>query len=184
MSRTLLAKRLRSLERSGIVSRMPNPKGRGWHYYLTPAGQELADICLTLGTWGARWLEVVPAEHSDPFVVLWAWKNAVAQKRLPRKRVVVRFDLKDRPKERFWLLLDREDVELCVKDPAYDEDLVIATDCETLMYVHMGTLPLAEAMRRGLWDMAGPGDLVRAFPKWGGLSRFAGIRPVRAGAAG
>src|SRR2546423_7628403 len=39
MSRTLLATRLRELERQGIVSREPAPSGRGGRYRLTDAGQ-------------------------------------------------------------------------------------------------------------------------------------------------
>ena len=35
--------------------------------------------------------------------------------RLPGRRVVVRFDLSDRPRERFWMLLERPQAELCIK---------------------------------------------------------------------
>lgn len=41
MSSTLLSHRLRSLERDGVVERVPAPNGRGSRYYLTAAGQEL-----------------------------------------------------------------------------------------------------------------------------------------------
>jgi len=42
MSRALLTKRLRELERCGVVARETNPKGRGSYYSLTQAGTELA----------------------------------------------------------------------------------------------------------------------------------------------
>ncbi len=179
MSRALLAKRLRELERCGVVAREPSPRGRGSRYSLTRAGQELAEVCLALGTWGARWLEVAP-EDSDPFVVLWGWKKFVRRDELPPKRVVVRFDLRDRPKERYWLLLDRQDVELCVKPPDLDEDLVVTTDSETLMRVHMGRLSFQEAMRQNRWTIEGTPQLVRGFPRWGGLSYYAGVPSARA----
>jgi len=180
MSRTLLADRLRTLERQGIVTHQRSASGRGGRYHLTPAGRELADVCLALGEWGARWLEVTPVDH-DPFVVLWAWKRLVAVDRLPAHRVVVRFALTDRPRDRFWLLLARDGVELCVRPPGLDEDLVVTTDTETLVRVHMGRLELREAERRELWRTEGTPELVRAFPTWGGLSEFAGIAPARAG---
>jgi len=136
-------------------------------------------VCLALGTWGARWLEVAP-EHSDPFVVLWGWKKFVRRDELPPKRVVVRFDLRDRPKERYWLLLDRQEVELCIKPPDLDEDLVVTTDSQTLMRVHMGHLPFEEAIRQNQWTVDGTPELIRAFPRWGGLSYYAGVTSARA----
>jgi DNA-binding HxlR family transcriptional regulator len=180
MSRTLLADRLRTLQRQGVVSHRRSPSGRGGRYVLTPAGRELADVCLALGTWGARWLEVTPVDR-DPFIVLWAWKRFVAMDRLPPQRVVVRIALTDRPRDRFWLLLSREAVELCVRPPGLDEDLVVTTDTETLVRVHMGRLALREAERTGCWRIEGPPDLVRAFPSWGGLSHFSDVEPARAG---
>lgn len=179
MSRTLLAERLRSLERDGIVERRPNPSGHGSLYYLTAPGQELAKVCIELGTWAARWLNVTPRDM-DPYVVLWAWMKFVNLARLPQRKVSVRFDLIDRPKEKFWLLLSRREAEICIKFPGFEEDLVVRTDCETLTLVHMGRLPIAEATRSGRWQMDGPPALVRAFPTWGGLSYFASVRPVNA----
>ncbi len=178
MSRTLLAQRLRSLEREGVVDRRPNPRGRGWLYFLSPAGDELTRVCIELGNWAARWLTLRP-EDMDPRVVLWGWKKFVDPGRLPPRRVVVRFDLRDWRKEHFWLLLQRPEVELCAHNPGFEEDIVVATDCETLALVHMGRMSMAEASRRGRWRMDGPRDLVRAFPTWGGLSYFANVRPAR-----
>jgi hypothetical protein len=77
-------------------------------------------------------------------------------------------------------LLDRREAEICVKYPGFEEDLVVRTDCETLTLVHMGRLAIAEATRAGRWEMDGPPALVRAFPSWGGLSYFAGVRPAPA----
>jgi hypothetical protein len=106
----------------------------------------------------------------------------VALDRLPQPRVVIRFELKDRAKERFWLLLHKPEAELCVKHPGYDEDLVITTDSKTLTLVHLGRLPVHEAERAGSWRIDGPAPLVRKLPSWGGFySRFAGVQPVRAG---
>jgi DNA-binding HxlR family transcriptional regulator len=38
VSRTLLAQRLRHLERRGVLETWPSPTGRGSEYHLTPAG--------------------------------------------------------------------------------------------------------------------------------------------------
>lgn len=178
MPRSLLTKRLLSLERDGIVERRPNPRGRGSLYFLTPAGTELTRVCIELGNWAARWLTLRP-EDLDPRVVLWGWKKFVRVEALPPRRVVVRFDLRDRPREGFWLLLHRPEPEVCTHHPGFEEDIVITTDCETLALVHMGRLTMSQASRAGRWQMDGPRDLVRAFPTWGGLSYFAHVRPAR-----
>jgi DNA-binding HxlR family transcriptional regulator len=181
ISSTLLGQRLRSLQRAGVIETRPNPHGPGSRYYLTPAGQELAAVAIELGNWAARWLELVPADY-DPFVVLWAWKMHVDPGRLPRQRVVIAFELHDRPKQKFWLLLHQPEAELCIKHPGYDEDIIISTDSETLTLVHMGRLALADAERAGRWKAHGhPPTLVRDLPTWGGFySRFADIHAARA----
>jgi DNA-binding HxlR family transcriptional regulator len=178
ISSTLLAQRLDGLDRAGVIERRPNPGGKGSLYYLTAAGQELVDVAIQLGNWGARWLELAPEDY-DPFVVLWAWKMHVVLERLPQPRIVIAFDLRDRPKQKFWLLLQAPEPELCITHPGYDEDLVITTDSRTLTLVHLGRLPLADAEREGAWQIDGSPVLVRGMPTWGGLySRFASIRPV------
>jgi len=177
MSRTLLAQRLRFLERAGVVSSSPTPNGRGRRYELTPSGKELAQVCLEMGVWGARWLELAPSDY-DPGVVLWGWKKFLALDRMPQQRLVIRFDLRDQPKRPYWLLVHRPRVELCLKNPGFEADLLITTDSVTLTRVHAGRLGLREAQRSGAWQMEGRRDLVRAFPTWGGLSPYADVRPV------
>src|SRR5437763_1278062 len=179
ISTTLLAQRLRSLERAGVIEQRSNPRAKGWLDYLTPAGQVLVEVVLQLGSWGARWWELAPQDYV-PSVVLWAWKMHVALDRLPQPRIVIGFDLRDRPKEKFWLLLQKPEAELCVKHPGYDEDLVINTDSQTLTLVHLGRLPVTDAQRAGNWRVDGSPDLVRGLPTWGGFySTFAEVRTVR-----
>ncbi len=180
MSRTLLAERLRTLERSGILHRRPAESGKGGRYALTDAGRELADVCLALGAWSARWLDITGGD-SDPFGVLWTWKHYVQRDRLPQRRVVVRFVLTDRPRDQFWLLLGADEVELRVKPhPTLADDLVVTTDSDTLTRVHMGRLDLDEAQRGERWRTEGSPELVRAFPSWGGLNPFADVVPAHA----
>lgn len=169
MSTTLLAKRLRTLERDGVISSVMAPSGRGRRYYLTPPGQELAEVVLRLGAWGARWLEVTPREQ-DPFIALWSWTRMVDVDALPPHRVVVRFDFHDRPREPFWLLLHRPRPEVCVTHPGIDEDVIVRTDVATLVDVQRGRLRLQDATTRGTFILDGNPVLARALPSWGGIS--------------
>jgi DNA-binding HxlR family transcriptional regulator len=178
MSSTLLSQRLRSLERDGVIERVPAPTGRGSRYYLTPAGQELIDVVLQMGSWGARWLELGPRDY-EPETVLWGWAKFIDRDRLPRHRVVVRFDLSDRPRQPFWMLVDRPESEVCVKNPGLEEDIVVTTDRVTLTDVHRGRLAFDVAVSSGRMRIDGPPTLTRAFPTWGGLSYYADVRPAR-----
>jgi DNA-binding HxlR family transcriptional regulator len=178
LSRTLLSQRLKQLERLGIVESTPKPEGRGRCYELTSAGHDLFKVCLSLGEWGAAWLEIAP-QHLDPFVALWSMCNMLRRDRLPERRVVIRFDFTGlRRPERYWLLIEHADTEICKEYPGLDEDLYITAEAEAFVKWHAGQLPWAEATRDGRIQLHGPLWLVRAFPTWNARSAFAHIKPV------
>src|ERR671927_972546 len=56
MSSSLLSKRLRQLERAGIVERRARLDGKGTEYHLTAAGEQLAPVMAQIGIWSERWL--------------------------------------------------------------------------------------------------------------------------------
>lgn len=178
MPRSLLTQRLQQLEHAGIVERRPKPRGRGWLYELSPAGRELETVCEALGTWGSRWLDAAPAQL-DPGVLLWAICKSMDPARLPEERVVVRVNLRDAPKQRFWLLVQRPAAEVCRKPPGFDENLVLTSDSEWLAKWHMGRVSLGQAMHARLITIEGPRPLVREFGRWGGMTPFASIAPAR-----
>ena len=178
LSRTLLSQRLKQLERLGVVGSAPKPDGRGHHYKLTSAGHDLFTVCQSLGEWGARWLEIAP-ENLDPFVALWSMCNALRRDRLPDRRVVIRFDFTGRPRrERYWLLIELGDTEICKTNPGIDEDLYITAEAEAFVKWHAGQLTWAQATRDGRIQLDGLPSLVRAFPTWNARSMFAHVRPV------
>jgi DNA-binding HxlR family transcriptional regulator len=178
LSRTLLAQRLRQLERLGVVKSEPKADGRGHHYELTSAGHDLFAVCRSLGEWGARWLEIAP-ENLDPFVALWSMCNALRRDRLPDRRVVIRFDFTGRPRrERYWLLIEHGDTEICKTYPGLDEDLYITAEAEAFVKWHAGQLSWAQAIGKGRIQLDGLSSLVRAFPTWNARSMFAHITPV------
>ena len=178
LSRTLLSQRLKQLERLGIVESLRKPDGRATDYKLTPAGYELFTVCHSLGEWGARWLEIAP-ENIDPFVALWSMCKALRRDRLPDRRLVIRFDFTGlRRQERYWLLIELGDTEICKTSPGPDEDLHITADAEAFVKWHAGQLPWAQALRQDRIHLEGAPSLVRAFPSWNARSMFAHIRPA------
>jgi DNA-binding HxlR family transcriptional regulator len=178
LSRTLLSQRLKQLERVGIVELVPKTDGRGHRYKLTSAGHELFTVCQSLGEWGARWLELGP-ENFDPFVALWSMCNALRRDRLPDRRVVIRFDFTGRPRrERYWLLIERGDTEICKTCPGLDEDLRITAEAEAFVKWHAGLLTWAQVIREDRIHLEGLSSLVRAFPTWNARSMFVHVSPV------
>jgi hypothetical protein len=122
--------------------------GRGDRYQLTDSGHDLFKVCATLGEWGARWLEIAP-ENLDPFVALWSMCNALRRDRLPDRRVVIRFDFTGfRRHERYWLLLEHGETEICKTYPGLDEDLYITAEAEAFVKWHAGQLTWAHPARR------------------------------------
>jgi hypothetical protein len=101
--------------------------------------------------------------------------------------VVVRFELRGVPAGRgpstAWLVISRQDVDVCLKDPGFGVDLVVAAELRAFIRVWLGDIAFNQAVRAGDIRLEGPRDLVRAFPGWLLLSHFAGVqrpRPARA----
>lgn len=151
ISRGLLAERLRRLERAGIVEKETGRDGRRTTaYHLTPAGQELEAVVGALLIWGVRWAFGEPRpEDLDPLLLLWWMRDRVYRERLPAERVVVQFDFTGAAQERYWLLLTRDDVSVCLTPPGFDVDVLVTADLATTFKVWLGRVPLGDAQREG-----------------------------------
>jgi DNA-binding HxlR family transcriptional regulator len=181
ISTALLAQRLDALERHGIVASEPSESGRGRSYRLTEKGRDLKGVCDAMGQWGARWLEIEP-HHLDPAYVLWATTKLVDVARLPERTVVVRFEMRDKPADRYWLILRRPHPELCTRGLGYVEDIIAWTDSACLVDIHLTRTSYAEAVRSERLVLDGPSPLTRAFPSWIRQSPFAAATPGTAAA--
>lgn len=187
ISRSLLAQRLRELEDAGVITSAARVRGRD--YRLTVAGEELRAVIERMGEWGQRWTKGrVAVENLDPGLLLWDIHRRMAVDRLPDSRVVVRVDFRGVPAHRrgqdtWWLVLRRPEVDVCLKDPGFEVDLVISADLATLTKVWLGDMTLAQALRAGTVRLDGPRALIRAFPDWLLLSTFASVPRPRATAA-
>lgn len=171
ISPSLLGQRLRSLERVAVIEARPNPTGRGSTYHLTEAGSQLAELVGALGIWGQNWLDLQP-EHLDSDILMWAILTHLQRDKLPTQRRVVRFEFRGE-KKRYWLVLRRDDPDICYSDPGFGDDLVLRTDLEAITRVYLGQLSLADASRCGLLEFEGPRDLARGFYEWFPVSGFA-----------
>jgi hypothetical protein len=140
--------------------------GRSTAYGLSASGQELAQVCLALGAWGARWRDVRP-EDQDPYLALWTLSRLIPGDTLPRPRVVVQFHVTGRtPPNRFWLVLSTRGNEVCAQAPGFTEDGQVSTDTASLVRWYAGEITLAAAQRSGGMSVTAPTWLVRQLAGW------------------
>ncbi len=178
MSRTLLARRLRSLEADGLVEHT------GDGYYLTQAGADLVPVIDLLGRWGQRWATTsLPDADLDPALLMWDIHRRVPVELLPQRRVVVQFQFDEVPKERYWLVLEPGGVDVCYKDPGHAVDLYVTGSLRSLVSVWLGHTRYEQATAAGSIVLDGPRHLRAALPGWLGLSTFAPFGRAMAGGA-
>jgi DNA-binding HxlR family transcriptional regulator len=181
MSPALLTKRLKNLELCAIIERR-SLAGGGHEYHLTQAGEELRPWVELMGVWGQRWVRrPVTPEEADPALLMWDMRRSINVEQLPDKRVVVRFDFRGAPKGKrsWWLVLERPEPDLCLRDPGFGVALTVRTDAVTMASVWVGDLDVAGAIRSRLIVLEGPSRLRRAFPSWLSLSPLTEIKSAR-----
>ena len=181
MSSSLLTKRLRQLERAGIIERRQRLDGKGSEYHLTRAGEELGPLMAQIGIWSERWLRRPIFEKTpDTGLLMWWVRGTVKGDEMPDRRTVIHFRFRGAPEKLryFWLVLPEAD--LCLSDPGFGVDVTVDSDPKTLTAVWMGDVGLTEARSSGEIGLEGRRELVRSFPKWFGLHPlFAGVeRPA------
>ncbi len=169
LSRGLLSKRLRDLERAGVIDIQPKPDGPGSTYEPTEAGLELSDVMAAIQHWGSKWAELTP-EQAHPGVVLWMWATFFLDRdRLPKRRALIRFDYPTLTGggSRNWLLVERGDAEICEKYPGGEEHLVVVVnDPVAFARWHLGEIDWKHALRSGRIEVHGSRPLARALPTW------------------
>jgi DNA-binding HxlR family transcriptional regulator len=173
ISRSVLADRMRALERAEVIERRTGPTGRTLAYRLTAAGRDLQPVVQAIGEWGATWSFTDPRpEELDPdLLIVWMARH-VDRRRLPPGRTVVQFDFRD-PRRRFWMVLEPSEVSVCLQHPGFAVDLEVEVDTATLYRVYLGQAELSDARRAGALAMSGPRALQRGFGRWFTWSAFA-----------
>jgi DNA-binding HxlR family transcriptional regulator len=153
ISRTLLAQRPRELEDAGVLQSRPLPSGRGREYGLTPAGEELRRVVDGLGAWGQRWATGrFDPRYLDVGLLMWNVRRGIDVERLPDRRIVLRFDFRalpahDKGMRTWWLILERPDVDLCLKDAGFEVDVVVSAEAATMARIWMGHVLLSHFAR-------------------------------------
>lgn len=181
ISPSMLSQRLSELEAEGIVRKKKLKKG--YSYHVTEAGQALTGIIDSMAIWGQQWARDNVMEDLDLAFLAWSMHLRVDKEAFPAGRTVVEFDFTETPKEswRFWLVNTHEEVEMCLKHPGYETDLLVTSDLRVFVEAWRGFRSLEEEISARRIKLTGPRNLKEAFPNWLLLSALAPYERRRPG---
>lgn len=167
ISRGLLANRLQLLERVGVIEKRTKPGRRSTEYHLTEAGYALENAIEALTIWGAQWAfgDPAPEELNSGLLMWWVYRG-VKTDCLPSKRVVVQFNFYGAERASYWLVLNPQEVNLCLTDPGFETNLLVRADLATFFKVWAGRMDYREALEEEKVRIDGLPSLARAFPDW------------------
>ena len=171
MSTALLAKRLRELERAGVIAR------QGGDYVLTRSGRDLAPVIQGLGRWALKWVDAdCTLANLDVRLLMWNMRRNLRPDPMPDRRVVVEFRYPELPAggDRYWLIITPgAPVDLCSIDPGHDVDLLVSADLRAMTAAWMGLADFEAEIRERRIELSGDARLAATFTRWIGRSGLA-----------
>lgn len=183
LSRSVLATRLRYLQRIGVIfnaTERPGAGGRCSSYTLTPSGHALRPVLEALGQWALTWQ--LPSEKDDRvnvLLLLWRLQQSVDRGELPNGKITIQFFFSDSEISSGWLRVGPDGSSACSGLAECDADLTVRTDAEVLsdLWWRRRTCEQAIAAREITFD--GPVEYARRFKHW-----FGNRPPAPSGASG
>lgn len=168
ISPSLLSQRLHQLEAAGLIRSTPLAGRRGRDYRLTEAGADAEGLIDEMAEWGQRWARDMEAEDLDPAFLVWSMHTRLAVDAMPEGRTVLEFAFTGSPTDcdRFWLIHADGQVEMCLKDPGLDSDVLVESDLRRFVEAWRGFRDLRQEIRAGRIRVHGPSAHRRALPKW------------------
>ncbi|MCZ4535906.1 helix-turn-helix domain-containing protein [Gordonia terrae] len=179
MSPALLTKRLRSLERAGVINR--SVVGGRSVYTLTTMGEELTTVVEALSAWGIRWIGELGDADLDPHLLMWDMHRTVPVDRWPRRRTMVQFVFRDviGKASTWWLVVVGGEAQVCDFDPGYELDATVMTDLRTLTEIWRGDIDWRLALAADRVEIHGAAEVARDVPSWIGQSLSSAVpRPA------
>jgi len=180
ISPTVLNKRLKQLEEKGVVLKKRLSGQKGFEYRLTAMGKELEPLIEQVAIWGQRWARgQMSDDELDVEGLMWDIHRRIQTDSLPDGETVLSFYFSDLDKYRkWWLVVSRDDVDLCTEDIGKDVDLYISSDLRTMVEVWLGDRDLKAMLRNERINAVGSKVLIRSMEDWFGLGVFAHVRPA------
>lgn len=177
ISPTLLSKRLESLAEYGLVLKRKIPGQKGFEYLPTESCRELLPVIKSMGEWGMRWARSNLNEKDyDVELLMLYLQRSVLPDKLPGDENIIRFkftDIKEYPD--WWMVVQGNDVDLCVNDPGKDVDIYFTSTVKTLADIWMGQNTYKKAIRDGDLTLVGNKLLTNNVTSWLTNSMFADL---------
>ena len=175
ISPSLLSTRLSELEHANLAQRHQMPGKNRYRYELTEAGRDLTNIVDQLAIWGQHWARDNEMDDLDLAFLAWSMHLRIDSHAMPPGRTVLQFEFSGTPTEfrRFWLVNKDREVDMCLKDPGFETDLLIRADLRRFVEAWRGFRDLSQEIRSRHIKLSGPKDLKTAFPEWLMLSSLA-----------
>lgn len=167
ISRGLLTNRLRQLEQAGVIEKRLTTGRKSTAYYLTEAGHALEETIQTLWRWGREWVFGEPSlEELNSPLLMWRMHKEVNPNHLPEERVVVQFHFYGAERSSYWLILNPDDVTLCLTDPGFEINVMVSADLVSFFKVWAHHTSYQEALDAGQVRIEAAPRLIRALPRW------------------
>jgi DNA-binding HxlR family transcriptional regulator len=168
ISPALLTSRLKALTEHGLIVKRKIPGQKTYEYFPTPACEELGPVLKGLGDWGMRWAkEHLVDEDYDVGLLMLYLERTIATDKLPGSETTLRFEFEDmRNDQIWWLVVQNDKVDVCIKDPGRDVDVYFKTTVRTMTDCWLGHQSYKDAIRDDALNIVGPKDLTRTVNSW------------------
>ena len=176
MSPTLLSKRLKVLEETGVIVAVPTRQPGVVDYKLTKAGEDLRPVVMALGIWGQRWIESsLSLKNLDPSLLMWDMRRSLDVRPLPPRRTTIHFMYPElvSAKRSWWLVIDGGKIDLCQTNPGFEVDLYVKSSLRSMTAVWMGMTTVKKEIAAGQMELIGDKTIAQSMQQWLGLSPFA-----------
>lgn len=177
LSPTLLSKRLTTLEQHGLLIKKRITGQKGYHYYPTDACKQLLPIIKSLGDWGMCWARNNLSEKDYDVELLMTYlKRSIVADKLCGDETVIKFHFKDIEQyANWWLVVQADNVDLCVKDPGREIDIYFTTTVKVMADIWMGDTTYKKAIKTAQLTLIGHKALTRNISQWMSNSVFTDI---------
>ena len=177
ISPSLLTKRLKQLAAAGVIVRKAQQGRKGYEYFLTPAGKELAPIVEHLATWGMRWARgQLSDDELDVEFLMWDIQRRLNTDMLPDGETILCFMFEELPSlNNWWLVVHNDEVDVCTEYPGKDVDLYIWTSLRNLVQIWSGDIEIKQAIRNEIIKTQGNSQLAKTLPGWLGICLYADV---------
>ena len=108
-------------------------------------------------------------------LLMWDMRRNLDPAPIPPRRFVIQFLYRDVPasKEKWWLVVEGEVVDLCYSDPGFDVDLYVVSELRAMTGIWMGMTDVRREIEAGTLELIGDRAVADSMQQWLGLSPFA-----------